>query len=66
MPHSQSVTTQEKQRASLFVCVFFFLNMVLALKGLRSDSSLVRDQIMASSLAPSLIDISAQLLCIGS
>ena len=58
MPLSETVTTQEQQRDKFF--------MVLALNGLRSDLTLVKDQILASSLVPSLIDVSARLLRIGS
>ncbi|KAF3680178.1 putative ubiquinone biosynthesis monooxygenase COQ6-like isoform X2 [Capsicum annuum] len=55
MTLSGSVTTQEQQRDKFF--------MVLAL---RSDLSLIRDQILASSSIPSLIDVSARLSRIGS
>ncbi|OIS95930.1 hypothetical protein A4A49_52668 [Nicotiana attenuata] len=58
MPLSASVTTQEQQRDKFF--------MVLALKGLRSDLSPVRDQILASSTVPSLVEVSARLLRVGS
>jgi len=40
--------------------------MVLALKGLRSDLTPIKDQILASSSIPSLIDVLARLLRIGS
>ncbi|KAK4738226.1 hypothetical protein R3W88_001923 [Solanum pinnatisectum] len=57
MPLFESFTTQEQQRDKFF--------MVLALKRLQSDLSSIRDQIVASSSVPSLIDILARLLCIG-
>ncbi|KAF3682987.1 putative late blight resistance protein -like protein R1B-14 isoform 2 [Capsicum annuum] len=58
MPLSESVTTQEQQRDKFF--------MVLALKGLRSDFSPIRDQILASSSISSLINVFARLSRIGS
>nr|XP_033514772.1 uncharacterized protein LOC117279380 [Nicotiana tomentosiformis] len=57
MPLSASVTTQEQQRDKFF--------MVLALKGFRSDLSPIKDQILASFVVPSLVEVSARLLRIG-
>ncbi|OIS96656.1 hypothetical protein A4A49_60632, partial [Nicotiana attenuata] len=57
MPFTASVTTQEQQRDKFF--------MVLALKGLRSDLSPIKDQILATSVVPSLVEVSARLLRIG-
>ncbi|OIT28641.1 hypothetical protein A4A49_52660 [Nicotiana attenuata] len=54
MPLSASVTTQEQQRDKFF--------MVLALKGLRYDLSPTKDQILASSIVPSVVEVSARLL----
>lgn len=58
MTLSESVTTQEQQRYNFF--------MVLVRKGLRSDQTPVKAQILASSSVPSIIDVSARLLRIGS
>ncbi|XP_075111907.1 uncharacterized protein LOC107787662 [Nicotiana tabacum] len=58
MPLSANITTQEQQKDKFF--------MVLALKGPRSDLSSVRDQILSSPIVPSLLDVSARLLCIYS
>ncbi|OIT30712.1 hypothetical protein A4A49_43700, partial [Nicotiana attenuata] len=58
MPFTDKMDVQERQRDRFF--------MVLALIGLRSDLSSVRDQILASASVPTLEEVSARLLRITS